>query len=195
MRDKFNHRGHREEERKGIFRCLKSVYVLCGRYLFFSLLASLVIAPTLARNQNRQPTPPEKRIRYDIKLALNFDERTYSGFEQVHWVNRGDHATSTIFFHLYPNMRAPDYIARNQKNELGQVASDEPRLEVSEVHAVSNNALTPFSFDDLQTTLRVNLRAAVQPDEAVDIQIKFKGSVLEIDPAETGIVTHVLQQV
>src|SRR5204863_6928494 len=34
-----------------------------------------------------------------------------------------------------------------------------------------------------------------QPDEAVDIQIKFKGSVPEIDPEETGIVTHVLQQV
>src|SRR6185369_3575875 len=73
--------------------------------------------------------------------------------------------------------------------------SDEPRLEVSEVHAVSTNAVIPFSFDDLQTTLRVNLREAVQPDAAVDIQIKFKGSVPEIDPEETGIVTHVLQQV
>ncbi|HEY0349511.1 MAG TPA: M1 family aminopeptidase [Pyrinomonadaceae bacterium] len=113
----------------------------------------------------------------------------------MHWVNRGDHATSTIFFHLYPNMRTPDYIAPNQKNELGQVASDEPRLEVSEVHAVSNNALIPFSFDDLQTTLRVNLREAVQSNAAVDVQIKFKGSVPEIDPEETGIVTHVLQQV
>ena len=190
MRNKFNHRGHREEERTGTFRSLRSLCVLCGKYFFVALL---LIAPTLASNQNRQPTPREKRIRYDIKLALNFDERTYSGFEQVHWVNRGDHATSTIFFHLYPNMRAPDYIAPNQKNELGQVASDEPRLEVSEVRAVSTNALIPFSFDDLQTTLRVNLREAVQPDAAVDIQIKFKGSVPEIDPEETGIVTHVLQ--
>jgi len=149
----------------------------------------------VARNQNRQPTPPGKRIRYDIKLALNFDERIYAGSERVHWVNRGDHATSTIFFHLYPNMRAPDYVAPNQKNELGQVIADEPRLEISEVRAVSNNALIPFSFDDLQTTLRINLREAVQPDAAFDIQIKFKGSVPEIDPEETGIVTHVLQQV
>jgi len=194
MRNKFNHRGHREEIRKVVCISFRFLCVLCGN-TFVLLLTSLLIAPTLPSNQNRQPTPREKRIRYDIKLALNFDERTYSGFEQVHWVNRGDHATSTIFFHLYPNMRAPDYIAPNQKNELGQVASDEPRLEVSEVHAVSNNALIPFSFDDLQTTLRVNLREAVQPDAAVDIQIKFKGSVPEIDPEETGIVTHVLQQV
>src|SRR3989440_7174209 len=194
MKDKFNHRGHRGKTRKGKYFSFRFLCVLCGN-TFVLLLASLLIAPTLASNQNRQPTPREKRIRYDITLALNFDERTYAGVERVHWVNRGDHATSTIFFHLYPNMRAPDYVASNQKNELGQVTSDEPRLEISEVRAVSNNALVPFSFDDLQTTLRINLREAVQPGAAVDMQIKFKGSVPEIDPEETGIVTHVLQQV
>src|SRR6266550_252559 len=195
MRDRSNHRGHREKDHNGFVEWSEYLCVLCGKYLFVVLLASLLIAPSAARNQNRQPTPPGKRIRYDIKLALNFDERTYAGSEQVHWVNRGDRATSTIFFHLYPNMRAPDYVAPNQKNELGQVIADEPRLEISEVRAVSNNALIPFSFDDLQTTLRINLREAVQPDAAFDIQIKFKGSVPEIDPEETGIVTHVLQQV
>jgi len=46
-----------------------------------------------------------------------------------------------------------------------------------EVHAVSKQRADSFSFDDLQTTLRVNLREAVQADAAVDIQIKFKGSV------------------
>ncbi|MFN2577685.1 MAG: hypothetical protein ABR607_08345, partial [Pyrinomonadaceae bacterium] len=168
--------------------------VLC-RYFCVVLFASLLISPSLGRNQNRQPAPTEKRIHYNIKLALNFDERTYTGSEQVHWVNRGDHATSTIFFHLYPNMRPPDYVAPSQKNELGQLIADEPKLEISEVRAVTNNALIPFSFDDLQTTLRINLREAVQPGAAVDVQIKFKGSVPEIDPEETGIVTHVLQQV
>ena len=166
MRNKFNHRGHREEIRKGFGVSFRFLCVLCGN-TFVLLLASLLIAPTLASNQNRQPTPREKRIRYDINLALNFDERTYFGIERVHWVNRGDHATSMIFFHLYPNMRAPDYVASNQKNELGQVTSDEPRLEISEVRAVSNNALVPFSFDDLQTTLRINLREAVQPGALV----------------------------
>src|SRR6266567_2939468 len=194
MRDRSNHRGHREKDHNRFVEWSEYLCVLCGKYLLVVLLASF-LTPTLARNQNRQPTPPEKRIRYDIRLALNFDERTYAGSEQVHWVNHGDHATSTIFFHLYPNMRAPDYVAPKQKNESGQLIADEPRLEISEVRAVSNHALIPFSFDDLQTTLRINLREAVQPDAAVDIQIKFKGSVPEIDPEETGIVTHVLQQV
>jgi hypothetical protein len=138
---------------------------------------------------------PEKRIRYDIKLAINFDERTYTGTELVHWVNHGEHATSTIFFHLYSNMRLPDYVAPKQRNDAGQIISDEPRLEISEVRSVTNNAPVPFSFDDLQTTLRISLHEAIQPEAAADIQIKFKGSVPEIDPEETGIVTHVLQQV
>jgi hypothetical protein len=43
--------------------------------------------------------------------------------------------------------------------------------------------------------LRLNLREPLLPEAAIDIQIKFKGTVPEIDPEETGIVTHVLQQV
>ena len=53
----------------------------------------------------------------------------------------------------------------------------------------------PFALDDQQTTLRLFLRESVPPNGTVDIQIKFKGSVPEIDPEETGLVTHVLQQV
>jgi len=155
------------------------------------IVALLLIAP-MVRAQNGDA---KKRLRYDIKIAINFDERTYTGSEQVHWVNHGDHATSTIFFHLYPNMRPPDYVAPAQRNDAGQIISDEPRLEISEVRSAGNNNSIPFSFDDLQTTLRINLHEAIQPEGAADIQIKFRGSVPEIDPEETGIVTHVLQQV
>ena len=159
------------------------------------LAMSLLLAPVTARNQDRQPIPPEKRLRYDINLALNFDERTYVGTELVHWVNRGDHAVSTIFFHLYPNMRPPDYIAPTQRTDAGQIIADEPRLDITDVRLPYSAIPLPFSFDDLQTTLRLNLREPLQPAAAVDIQIKFKGSVPEIDQEETGIVTHVLQQV
>jgi hypothetical protein len=75
------------------------------------------------------------------------------------------------------------------------VISDEPTLEIAEVRTAGNDWITPFALDDQQTTLRINLREAVPPNGAVDIQIKFKGSVPEIDPEETGLVTHILQQV
>jgi Peptidase family M1 domain len=171
---------------------LKSGCALYLKSLVSLLVTLLFIGPAIAGAQNRETA---KRIRYDVKLAINFDERTYTGTELVHWVNHGDHATSTIFLHLYPNMRPPDYVAPTQRNDAGQIITEEPRLEISEVRSAGNNTSIPFSFDDLQTTLRVSLRDAVQPRAGADIQIKFKGSVPEIDPEETGIVTHVLQQV
>jgi hypothetical protein len=164
--------------------------VLCGKSFFVLLIASLNLSA-----QTRQPLPLEKRLRYEINFALDFDSRTYVGTERVHWVNRGEHPTSTLFFHLYANMRVPDYGPPTQKNETGQIVSDEPRIEIAEVRTVANDAMVPFSLDDQQTTLRINLREAVQPNAAIEIQIKFKGSVPEIDPEETGLVTHVLQQV
>jgi Peptidase family M1 domain len=43
--------------------------------------------------------------------------------------------------------------------------------------------------------MRVNLREAVAGNSFTEIEIKFKGSVPEIDPEETGLFVHVLQQV
>jgi hypothetical protein len=161
-----------------------------------SLLAVvLLLVPIAVSGQDGQTAAREKQLRYDLKLAINFDERTYTGSEQVHFVNHGDRATSTIFFHLYPNIRPPDYVVPTQKNDAGQVVVDEPRLDIIEVHAIESRSPLSFSFDDAQTTLRLNLREPLPPESAIDIQIKFKGSVPEIDPEETGIVTHVLQQV
>ena len=188
MRDRLNQRAADTD----VVSLLKSVCALGVKSIVSLLFTLLLIWPAIAGAQNRETG---KRIRYDLKLAINFDERTYTGTELVHWVNHGDHATSTIFLHLYPNIRPPDYVALTQRNDAGQVISDEPRLEISEVRSAGHNASIPFSFDDLQTTLRVSLRDAIQPGAAADIQIKFKGSVPEIDPEETGIVTHVLQQV
>src|ERR1041385_9034468 len=152
------------------------VLVLCG----LSLSASA---------QTQKAPHPEKSISYQIKLSLDFDSHTYTGVEKVLWINRGDHATSTLFFHLYPNMRPPGYSAPTTKNEAGQIISDEPRLDVTDVRVAANNAPAPFSRDEQETTLRVNLREPVQPNQAVELAIKFKGSVPEIDPDETGLVT------
>jgi peptidase M1-like protein len=187
MRDRINPAAGTD-----VVSLLKSVCALYVKSLVSLVVTLLLIGPAIAGAQNRETA---KRIRYDVKLAINFDERTYTGAELVHWVNHGDHATSTIFLHLYPNMRTPDYAAPAQRNDAGQIIIDEPRLEISEVRSAGNNTSIPFSFDDLQTTLRVSLRDPIQPGASADIQIKFKGSVPEIDPEETGIVTHVLQQV
>ncbi|HVS21782.1 MAG TPA: M1 family aminopeptidase, partial [Pyrinomonadaceae bacterium] len=161
------------------------------------LLAGLLALVVSAGNQTRQPLLPEKRLRYQIKLALDFENRTYTGFERVRFVNRGDHPVSTLYFHLYSNVRVPGYAppAAPAKTEPGQLTSDEPRLEISEVRNASDGAALMFDLDDLETTMRINLREPVAPNASTEIEIRFKGSVPEIDPEETGLVTHVMQQV
>jgi len=190
MDDRFHHRGH-----GGSRRVSASLCVLCGKSFFVLIVASLLTLSTVARNQNRQPLPPEKRLRYQIHLTLDFESRTYNGIERVRWINRGDHPTSTLFFHLYPNIRFAGYTPPTEKTPSGDLISDEPHLEIIEVRAVNNGLPIPFALDDQETTLRINLRDAVAPSAAVEIEIKFKGTVPEIDPEETGLLAHVVQQV
>ncbi|HEY0404918.1 MAG TPA: M1 family aminopeptidase [Pyrinomonadaceae bacterium] len=137
-------------------------------------------------------TKPAERARYDIQLTLDFDQRAYTGSERVRWVNEDNRPTSVIYFHLYSNLRARS--AATSSASPG-VLSDEPRLEVTEVRAAATEIPLVFAFDDGATVLRVNLREPVAAGASVEVVLKFKGSVPEIDPEETGLVTHVLQQV
>jgi Peptidase family M1 domain len=187
---RINHRGDREElegDKRVLLRPML-LCVLCGELLLAVLTASIA-----AQTPTRQPISTEKHSRYQIKLALDFDKRTYTGTERVRFVNRGEHPTSTLYFHLYANMRVPGYVP--PRVEPGQQTSDEPRLEISEVRSPGDGAVLMYDLDDFETTLRVNLREPVAPNASAEIEIKFKGSVPEIDPEETGLVTHVMQQV
>lgn len=183
MNDKYHRRGHRERNETASRPTPRVLCLLIGSAIFLSTSA--------AHPQTHQPLPLEKRIRYQIHLVLDFENRTYSGTERVRWVNRGDHATSTLFFHLYPNVRMPGYTPPTDKTQ----PSDEPRLEISEVRTVSHDVPLQFALDDQETTLRISLHDPVPPNAAVELELKFKGSVPEIDPDETGLVTHVVQQV
>ena len=183
MNDKDQPGGPRERKETASRPAPRVLWLLIGSAIFLST--------SIAHPQMHQPLPLEKRIRYQIHMALDFENRTYTGIERVRWVNRGDHATSTLFFHLYPNIRMPGYAPPADKTQ----PSDEPRLEISEVRTVRNDATLPFALDDQETTLRINLHDPVPPNASVELELKFKGSVPEIDPEETGLVTHVFQQV
>src|SRR5437870_10930300 len=199
MRDSSYHRGHRGKANNRQYKAWWSSFfpyrlcvllcVLCG-----SLLLGSVLASSSSRNQNHQPLPAEKRIRYQIHLALDFDNRAYTGTERVRWINRGGHSTSTLYFHLYPNLRVPGYVPPQETTGAEQI-TDEPRLEIVEIKSANTQLLLPFSLDDQETTLRINLREPVAPNAVTEIIIRFKGSVPEIDPEETGLITHVMQQV
>jgi len=150
------------------------VCVLCGKNSF-------------AQSAPHPPPPPEKRIQYRIGLSLDFNNRKYTGSERVRWVNRGERSTGTLIFHLYSNARIPGYVAPKH--------ADEPQLEIVEVKSADTEAPLSFTLEDGNTVLRVNLREDVPPQKSAEVLIKFRGEVPEIDPDETGLVAHVMQQV
>src|SRR5260370_33440286 len=102
MKDKFHHRGPRgnRNSAKPFALCPPRLCVLRGKFLFGVILAAILTSTISARPQTRQPLPPETRIRYQIHLLLDVENRTYTGRERARWGNRGENPTSTSYFHL-----------------------------------------------------------------------------------------------
>jgi hypothetical protein len=171
-----------------VFRHSKQFAIVC---LGLCLVALLSLAAE-AKAQSLQPTEI-KRHRYQIQLKLDFDTLSYAGSERVLWVNRGDHASAVLYFHLYSNLR-PDpgptpVAAGSQAPE-----NEEPRIEITDVRSADGSPLA-YSIDDQGTILRVNLREQVAPGNSTELLVGFKGTVPEVDPDETGLTAHVVKQV
>lgn len=161
-----------------------------GRFLIIG--AVLVLAIGVVSAHPRKGTTD--RNRYEIKLTLNFDERSYTGSERVRWVNRSDQSSSFLYFHLYSNLRVNTPGAA--LNTISQPADpEEPRIQITEVRSAASNTPLVFSIDDQGTTLRVNLREAVPAGQSAEVVVAFKGSVPEVDPDETSLTAHVVKQV
>jgi hypothetical protein len=177
--------------------------------LLFVAAAVSVPAQTNAPHEpSNTPATRDARARYRINFKLDFDERTYAGTERVRWVNADTRPTSVLYFHLYANRQAnagenartPPATATNATTNAtvapytNQV--DEPHLDVTEVRTVAASPQPlSFSLDEQRVTMRVQLREAVLAGAGVEIEIAFKGSVPEVDPDETSLPAHVVQQV
>src|SRR5678815_627906 len=171
-------------------RCLVNRSFRIARYA--SLAVAVLSVPILVRGQ--APAKAAERNRYEIKLKLNFDERSFTGTERVRWVNRGDRTTSNLYFHLYSNVRVEGQ-SNSSVTRSTNPESDEPRLDLLSVRLATTDAPLGVNFEDQGATLRINLSESVPPGGMVEVVVDFKGSVPEIDPEESGITTHVIKQV
>ncbi|HEV2801148.1 MAG TPA: M1 family aminopeptidase [Pyrinomonadaceae bacterium] len=189
--------------------CLR-VFVVSSRFVklvSLILFASLACAATL-RAQAQTPESKSaaatttRRTLYQINFALDFDARTFTATERVRWVNDDNRAASVVYFHLYANLRsganggAGSEATRPGANTAGEDASaaDEPRIEIKSVRQAGTQTTLVHALDEQATLLRVNLREAVAPGASTDIEIAFAGAVPEIDPDETSLPSHVIQQ-
>lgn len=162
-------------------------------------LAWTLVSLAAANAQQQLPSPKEAtpaaaaRQRYDIQLKIDFDALSYVGSERVRWVNRGDHATAVLYFHLYSNLRPESSNSAGPGSQRTEI--EEPRIDVTEVRSAIDGTPLTYSIDDQGITLRVNLREQVPPGKSAEVVVGFKGNVPEIDPEETGLTTHVVKQV
>jgi hypothetical protein len=111
----------------------------------------------------------------------------------VRWTNRDDRPASFVYFHLYPNTRAEDERAGAQGADAS--APEEPRLEVTEARIAGQTVALAVLPEDDGATLRVQLREPLAPGSSVFLELNFKGTIPELDPDETSLPAHVVQQV
>src|ERR1044072_1403417 len=150
--------------------------------LALCIFVSICLSAAELNAQTPQQQQAERHS-YKIDLKIDFDRLTYTGTERVRWINRGEKPTSIIYFHLYPNLRTGDQpVSTNGATP----DADEPRIDILEVRAGSDDTLLFSSLDDQGTTLRINLREQGAPGNAGEAVIQFKGSVPEIDRDETS---------
>ena len=162
-----------------------------GDLLMLCVLISVCVAASYQELNAQTPAEAGQKHSYKIELKIDFDRLTYTGVERVRWVNRGEKPSSIIYFHLYPNLRT----AEPSQTNGDPTETDEPRIDILEVRAGSDDTQLYSFLDDQGTTLRVNLREQVAPEDSAEVVIKFKGSVPEIDRDETSLTTHVVKQV
>jgi len=144
--------------------------------LFFPLLLLASVGPSpaaqevLDRTQSteRAQSKAVERAKYQINLKLNFDVGSYAGSERVRWINRGDHSTAALYFHLYSNLRVAQPTSAPGANSTSPVVAeaDEPRIEVTEVRSAGDNERLTFVLDDQGTTLRCGSHYQLQRQRA-----------------------------
>jgi len=159
----------------------------------FFLLLTVIVAIISGGAQAQTPagdSKPADRTKYWIEFKINIDRLSYTGYERVKWINRGEKPSSVLYFHLYPNLRVNDPDGAASANP----AADEPSLEITEVRSEEGDSPLYYFLDDQGTTLRINLREPVAPGDSTEVDIKFKGTVPEIDPDETSLTSHVVKQ-
>jgi len=173
---------------------VKTVVVKLSLSLSLLLLAGVspnIATPTAAAKGPALIESP--RHRYQIQLKIDFDALSYTGSERVRWVNRGNDATSVLYFHLYSNLRTDG--SPPSASSAPDRESEEPRIEITEVRSAADGAPLIYSIDDHGTTLRVSLREQIASGKSTEVLIGFKGNVPEVDSEETGLTSHVVKQV
>lgn len=118
-------------------------------------------------------------IRYEIELALDYHNTTFSGVETVRFTNSSREEIDQVSFHLYPN--------------VGLADEDDSWLSVRRV--TTSNRDLKYSLRSHQTVVRVEVPAKLAPGQGIELKLEFAGRVPQVQREEASLLAHFLQEV
>jgi hypothetical protein len=145
------------------------------------LLTAIVVAVVQQQWTYAQetPSPPPAIPEYDISITVNYDAATFSGKETVTFVNVSRDAIDSLTFNLYPNVGQPD----------------ETRLPLTIERVRVRDRDLAFSVQSKGVILKVNLGSRLATGESLQLTIDFSAVVPSVDPDETSLLAHFLEEI
>ncbi len=143
---------------------------------FFTVLFALIIVNALWAKPYFQ-----QEVHYKIDVTLHAENNTYSGHEQVVYVNHSPDTLTFIWFHLYPNAYRNNNtpFARQEKRFCNSYfyfskKKDRGYLDLQSVEA-HNQPLTFTYNGEAIDEVKILLPEPLAPGDSVTLNLKFQG--------------------
>jgi len=140
------------------------------------LLAWALVSLAAANAQQQLPSHKEApaeaaRQRYN-STENRFRRALLLRSERVRWVNRGDHATAVLYFHLYSNLRPEP---SNSAGPASQRTKSRASYDITDVRSATEGTPLTYSIDDQGMTLRVKPARTSPSGKSAEVVVGFKG--------------------
>ncbi|MEX0773061.1 MAG: M1 family metallopeptidase [Balneolales bacterium] len=144
----------------------------------------LFICSQPSKGQN-QPDRWQQSIEYDMDVALDVDEHTISGTQNVVYTNNSPDTLYNVYYHLYFNAFQPnslmDVRSRTIVDPDGRVQDriyhlDEDEMGYQDVISLSHND-REVNYRVEQTVLVVELDEPILPQSQTEFDLEFEGQV------------------
>ncbi len=160
-----------------LLRRVSAVLLLLGTVSHSAGSRSLPTAASLAQSG---PTATRDAIPdYQITVSVDYAAATLTGHQIVSFSNSSRETVDSVSLHLYPN--------------LGLEDERKPHLVVHGVASLGREL--QFSIQARAVLLKVNLGRKLAPGERTSLEISFSASIPRVEPNETSLLAHFLEEV
>ncbi len=127
----------------------------------------------------------QQRIRYKMEIDVNVSNSTFTGKQQIIYINNSPDELNKVFYHLYYNAFQPgsmmDVRSRTIEDPDGRVGDRIYRLDTQQMGYTKVNSLTQngqsVQFKEEGTILEVTLNEPIAPKSAAVFEMDFTSQI------------------